>query len=143
MPAVMPSALASGSTISTRRRRHDVGGPPGVAVPVDQRLRLGPDLVEQLRDDLGVEGDEVVDAHALDGAEDAIAHTASTVSSLAPRNLKRDGTDRVAPNWPGGTSPARHAATPSTNADEPVISVRSRSKNAALGPVVTYCVTAG
>ena len=46
-------------------------------MPVDERLRLGPDLGEQLRHDLGVEGDEIVDANALDRAEDAIADTRS------------------------------------------------------------------
>src|SRR3954452_6515040 len=45
------------------------------------------------------------------------------------------------PNCRGGTSPARHAATPSTNALDPLMSVRSRSKNAALGPLDRYWLT--
>ena len=37
-------------------------------------------------------------------------------------------------NWRVGTMSLRHAAMPNVNADEPEISVRSRSKNAACGP---------
>ena len=37
-------------------------------------------------------------------------------------------------NWRVGTMSLRHAAMPNVNADEPAISVRSRSKNAACGP---------
>ena len=63
--------------------------------------------------------------------------------SLAPLNRKATAPIASLPNWPGGTRPARHAATPSTNALDPLISVRSRSKKAALGPAEMYCVTAG
>ena len=54
-------------------------------------------------------------------------------------NLNATAPTASLPNWPGGTSPARHAATPSTKALEPLMRVRSRSKNAALGPLATYC----
>ncbi len=45
-----------------------------MAMKVEQAARLGADLVEQARQDLGVEGDEVVLAHPADGAEDPVAN---------------------------------------------------------------------
>ena len=54
--------------------RHDVGGPAGLAVPLDQVQRLGAHLVEQLRCGVGVEAHQVVVAHALHHGEDAVAH---------------------------------------------------------------------
>ena len=67
---------------------------PGVAVPIDQRLCLGPDLGEQLRHDLGVERDEIVDTNALDRTEDAIAHPVGGVVAGAGEP-ERDRADRV------------------------------------------------
>src|SRR5258705_12372129 len=71
------------------------------------------------------------------------SRTPLDVSSLAPLNRNATAPTASLPNWPGGTSPARHAATPNTNALEPLMRVRSRSKNAALGPVETYGRSSG
>ena len=46
---------------------------------VDECLSLGADLVEQLRHDVDVERDEIVDADALDGTEDAITDSVGRV----------------------------------------------------------------
>ena len=72
------------------------------------------------------------------------SRTAADLSSLAPRSLKvnADIPSRASCRVPN--RPARRAALANTNADEPEISVRSRSKNAALGPldaIDTYSLT--
>ena len=58
------------------------------------------------------------------------------VSSLAPvrRNVRAEAASRA--NCRLAMRPAFQAATPNTKVLEPLISVRSRSKNAALGPVL-------
>src|SRR5262249_4476328 len=51
--------------------------------------------------------------------------------SVAPRSLKRKLAQPSASSCRRPISPARYAARPNWNADEPCIRVRSRSKNAA------------
>ena len=66
--------------------------------------------------------------------------------SLVAAQLERGGADRVAQRTRAvGIRPTLRAAVASVNADEPAISVRSRSKNAALGPelaTATYSLIA-
>ena len=65
------------------------------------------------------------------------ARTSSVVRSVDPRSLKRNAAPASRTNWRVGTSPAERAAVARMYADEPAISVRSRSKNAPLGPAPT------
>ena len=78
MPPVIPSVAGQRLDDLHRRRRHDVRRPTGVAMEVEQPAGLGADLVEQARQHLGVEGDEVVLAHSGDGPEDAVTDAPPT-----------------------------------------------------------------
>jgi hypothetical protein len=64
------------------------------------------------------------------------SRTPVDVSSLAPAMRNASALPASRTNWWVGISLLRHAAIPSTNALDPLMSVRSRSKNAALSPEV-------
>ena len=66
------------------------------------------------------------------------SRTPSVVRSLEPFSLKASAEPASRTNWRVGTRPAERAVRPMMNADEPAISVRSRSKNAALGPAADH-----
>ena len=126
-----------------RRGRHDVRRPSAVAVEVEQAAGLGADLAEQRREHALVELDEVVLALALHEAEHAVADLVGGAVAGAAQ-LEQDRADRVAHELLGGDEPGAAPAMASVNADDPEISVRSRSKNAALGPELatpTYSLT--
>ena len=78
-----------------RRGGDDVRGAAGVAVLLEQAHRLRAHLGHQLRHDVGVERDEVVEAHALHRAEDAVAHAFRGLVAGA-RELERHRPGRVA-----------------------------------------------
>jgi hypothetical protein len=59
------------------------------------------------------------------------SRTASERSSVAPTSLKVSALSASESTSPVGIMSLRHAAMPKSNADEPLMRVRSRSKNAA------------
>ena len=71
-------------------------------------------------------------ADALHRAEDAVADFADDVVALSPRSGTRSRRRRPGRTACVGSSPRAMPAMPKTKALDPLISVRSRSKNAAL-----------
>ena len=64
------------------------------------------------------------------------SRTLSTLSSLAPRHAEGERAGAVPHELAGRQQARRRAATAKANADEPLMSVRSRSKKAARGSTV-------
>ena len=70
-----------------------------------------------------------------DGAEDAVAHARRWSRRSEPRSLNASAEPASRTNCARRHQAGRRApCVAMMNADEPAISVRSRSKNAALGP---------
>ena len=135
MPAVIPSVVGERLDDLDGRRRHDVRAAPGLAMEVEQPASLGADLVEQLGQDLGVEGDE--SSWRIPATAPRTRSRTPSVFLSLPRELEHTADPTSRTNWPVRSSPAARRRAPTMKADDPAISVRSRSKNAALGPLPT------
>ena len=110
-----------------------------MAMEIEQAARLGSDLVEQARQDFGVEGDEVVLAHPGDRAKDPVANRrrlvvagaaqlerqrrqsrraascrAPIVPPVAPRRRRRTPTSPRSACGRGRRTPRSDHSTPST-----------------------------
>ena len=121
-----------------RRRRHDVGVAAGVAVQVEQAAGLRADLGQQLRAAISALSATRSSWRMPLTAPRMRSRTPSVVLVARPAQLERAARRRRRART-GGSAPGRPSAPcgPRMNADEPAISVRSRSKNAALGPAPT------
>src|SRR3954447_26314923 len=128
-----------------RRCRDDVGRPAGVPVSIDQCLRFGPNLGNQLRHDLDVERDEILDAHAFDGPEDPVTD-ARRLAVAGAAVTEGDGAGRVfaeLSRWYQSGTPRRHTEHERAGAaDERAVEVeegRARSARQILTDLRQQC----
>ena len=133
MPAVMPSEWASDSTISTGAADTMYVLRPAWRWRSSSRRASGRILASSFGSTSALSA--IRSSWRIPVTAPRMrSRTASVVRSLDPRSLNASAAPASRANWRVGTSPLDRAVVARMNADDPEISVRSRSKNAALGP---------
>ena len=138
MPAVMPSEWASDSTISTGAADTMYVFRPAWRWRSSRRRASGRILASSFGSTSALRATR--SSWRIPATAPRMrSRTPSVEPSLDPRSLKASAARASRANWRVGRRPALRAVVARMNADDPEMSVRSRSKNAALGPELIIC----